>query len=445
MKYMLYMLLFWAAISGCVPQTECYRQLNDQGQTVITCPRMEPVVLEEQVDEDCQRDGQFIICGSKRFDTQGRRVVEDIVPDTAPVDLIDDENTFHTPTPQRTDCTINAMDVICQNGWQAKWPNDPIYEGARCQTMIIAGVGQRIVCRKKDQPLLVLVPNGVDDKPVCTRTRGAIGCTDGSTIVDEVLNDETICLMPRVETQGNINEAIRCIDECEGGTCVMCEEILSTRIVCEDGTKYQSPVGCYFPQGIVHIFDDASAQDMLNRNCNTIKADVLIAPKKDSEVYIDARLLRALSKTRVIMGSLIIQKIDLPPNQADRDQYLRLDIPLAVVSQDVVVQYSKRVPVILPDSRLIVVGGSLNWEIHEDVVALDLPKLQRVLKSLYISSNPRLDTIAFDDELTIDGQFVMANLTALDPCDLVDWMLWSFEHANSTLILSTQARGTSCD
>ena len=64
-----------ALLTSCAAGTECERELLEDGRFEVTCPRLDPVVLEQvpaDPDAACVRLEQTITCGDQRFDLGGK-------------------------------------------------------------------------------------------------------------------------------------------------------------------------------------------------------------------------------------------------------------------------------------------------------------------------------------------------------------------------------------
>lgn len=407
-------------IAACGPDENCRRQVDAQGKTMVVCQDTPQSMTPEQPNTPTDDPNAPV----QPTDPSS----PDVDPTERPTQQTSTTNRRYRP------CEIVSKTVLCDNNVRGTLPDTPD-EGTQCKTVRLPGASLRIACVDKDGQSTIILPDGPSVPVTCTRHRASISCDDGSFSEDKRLDDPNHCQNPRLipYTDEEYQRAFDCLEQCTYGPCDMCT--LETKIACEDQTQVQTPIGCYFPQGVVHIDDNQSAQNFLNRKCEVLHADLIFKPKDDA-TPIDARLLRALLYTRLVSGSLIIEQVDLPANQVDLEQYKRIKTGLAIVGGDVQIRQSKRVPAILFDAPLYYVGGTLSVEAHQDLHTVFFEHLKIIRGDVLIASNYGLELIDLHEDLKIDGRLILANNPLIDPCELIQLVLWGWKQADGVVVIS---------
>lgn len=484
---------------GCPGAAECVRSTDAQNRTVVACPRLDPVTLEDTpAPGACQRDADRIICaGEDGYTLEGERVDLQASQDPAssgqdsdsPAEPPDqsggDGSAEPTPAgqerlgPASSSCQVIASQIICEDGVGAS--SSQIAQDAECRSETIPGVGRRIVCQRDGAPqeISVVPPTrGVDPEDIAPRCRARateITCTDGTVYRPDPDSQEARALEEAIEegcdapvfaelTPQEVQTRAACQAElsCEGGddaersSCFErvleglsqeCEELLTPELTCPDAPEqffFRSETPCIGPSTGWELRLPAVRQWLKESGCRVLRADVFVRPDPDEQdIRADLLWLDAIKDIEVIEGALQITRARLPPGQDPYDEWLLLEEQLAWAVINGEVNWTDVItPNILESAPKVI--GQLRISGVEDITDLRILRtLERVDGSVYISANPDLEDVEIYDDpeqrtsaLEIDGVFAFTGNPSFDPCNLDTLTNWALRTARGVLIAS---------
>lgn len=414
--------------AACMESSECEVTPRERGGSVIRCEGKKPIISEAALPEDarCEARGAHAVCThGERFDfpeAQGQGDDFNLdVPDGQRDDGEDGpgDNSNVTPGgpfeapagstgPWEVACQQLGAHVVCEDG--AKVVADELSAGAQCVSIMVPGVGRRIVC---DGACEYLPEAGsVSDIEVTCAAfeieplKWGIECSDGTgLLLDDGIDFEDAC-KPKVSRDG--------------------DEVVVTCGASEWRLPISEPC-----TGTFHLTDDAAQADFAARNCKRWWGDLII----------DAASLAGinqLSTLEYISGSLRI---------TDNESLQYFNLPrLTAIGGDLVVRGNPQLREIRGWPRLAWVTGSVEYSANARVEAIANQPRAKIGGSWSITGHERLRTIGLLSQgswhftlptMTIDGALLFFDNTAFGFCRTEILWRWAIAHADTVYLGNT--------
>ncbi len=413
------------SLAACQVDTSCYREIDDTGQTVVTCPRQDPVVLQtppSDAQAECFYSERVIACGEDLYDLQGRTLSPDGTQTGSPdaqADLQEgamtqdmSEGDGSDPStqefvgrlalPHQSSCNVVGSLILCQDGARASLPGQLEGQMPECISKRLPGHGQRIICTTGDgasgqegqREVIVPEQGSIPEdsrSPSCQITEDVLSCTEGSVAIGE---DVKACKNPRIKVidvevvmdcfeQEKCPLALEdeaffaCIEDNEKNRSPACQEALAPPIVCDDGVEVTQLNSCTAPEGVFHFGTREDVRFLERVTCPVLQGDVLFAPKPEKtpggrvDVMWTIPLLREVD---IIRGSLRVEEgmFGDPDGNGNMDDVIFWEGELA-------------------QSSMRYIGGDLVFRDIEGLVFWHEPNELRALDgNMMISENPDL-------------------------------------------------------
>lgn len=439
---------------GCELDSSCTRSIDEQGRTVISCPRSEPITLEQapsDPDALCTPLESGIRCGDERYNAQGQKLEP---KPTAP-------DTMQPPSPSgpsggggthRAACTILPDQVICDDGAQSAL-SPPLESGSRCLSMKLPGVGRRIVCTDLSKTVSrILIPSNLPSAQTeasCTRLEDQIVCSEGTAIIEaQGLEDPSFCLSP-ILTQVDPKDVAQCaleLEQCD--TCTLspsCEAKLNPKVICEQGVALEAPKPCIAPQGAWRL-DDPQTPERL-KGCTHVQGDLILNTPKENVGGLllrgDLRLIRHMRAIKQLNGSLILERGYIPNTTVAREELGELWalLELKVILGELILRDLEGVVELIGAPGVTrFVGGALFLEANPQLIQVELfaGELRWLRGGLYVGANPKMEFFEQPGgKVELKGILAFTENPAFPLCELDDLLVWGLSQGASVLIAAT--------